>query len=77
MIKLFPGDKRRLLRPLHGRYSGYGGRPVFTAPAGAIVTIKSGPHPNVRSAGEFYNCDVAGWPEGVSIWQGDTEGVTL
>ena len=71
-FKLKIGDKVELVRPVKGRYSGYGGRPVFEAQVGAICTVVSGPHPAVTGRErDFYCASVDGWEEGLALWEGD------
>ena len=72
-----PGDKIKLLRPITGRYSGYGGRPEFVAPVGTIATVTSGPWPAVTGRErDFYSAAVPDWDEGLTIWNGDARKIS-
>lgn len=74
-----PGDVVELLRPITGRYSGYGGLPKFTAAVGTRCEIQSGPHPAVTGRERDFYCarfkPISLWEDGVSLWVGDARKV--
>ena len=73
MSKYKKGDSVILLRDIPGRFSGYGGRPIFIVPTGTVCTIQSGPHPAVTGrCREFYNASIgASWPAVTGLYNAD------